>query len=151
MKRSRIFLILGLASGLAGPAMAADFPLIERFSGTVLAFTPTGSFSRGTLSVAGPNGFAATVRSNGAAPALDLAQAPGFQDGEYRYQWTAATGRADPTIRSANDGRRANAPRTRLSVAMSGAFTVKGGRIVDPQTEPRARVVGGSRGDDQDN
>jgi hypothetical protein len=136
---------LNFSSVCMGGTLAATPSL----SGKTVAFVAQKAYSSGTLTVVGPNGFAATVVSKRGLPSLSLALVGALPDGQYTYQLNAATSQVDTSVVMQNNGRlKKNNVRPRVGVGLSGMFQVKGGSIV---VAPLAAAVSRGRGDrDQD-
>src|SRR5689334_22350143 len=102
-------LSLGLAGCLVlsvfSSGLAAVLAAQPSFSGTTVGFVALKSYARGTLTVAGPNGFTATVTTKSGLPALDLTQFGSVADGRYTYQLDAATAQLDTSAAPQNNGR----------------------------------------------
>ena len=94
-----------LALSLSGVSEADTLAAQPSFSRTTVAFAALKGYSGGTLTVAGPNGFAASATSNGGLPSLNLARFGAVPDGQYTYQLDAATGRLDASAAVLNNGR----------------------------------------------
>lgn len=120
----------GVALNLSGVCLADTLAARPSFSGTTVGFVAAKAYTNGTLTVAGPNGFAASVASKGGLPSLNLARSGPVADGQYTYQLTAATGQLDTSVTVQNNGRAKANLRPRKGVALSGGFQVKGGSIV---------------------
>src|SRR4051794_19510296 len=80
---------LGLAS--CGVCLADDLSATEAFTDTTVGFELKGAYRDLTLNVAGPNGFHASAFAKTGAPSIDLRRAGALDDGQYRYDLTAAT------------------------------------------------------------
>jgi hypothetical protein len=132
----------GVAFALASPCTAETIAAQPSFSGTTVQFAALKAYSGGTLTVVGPNGFAASVGRKGGLPALNLATAGPLVDGRYTYQLAAATSQLDASGVPQNNGRANNNFRPRKVAALSGTFLVKGGSIVAPVATNAARGGG---------
>lgn len=136
--RPETLAIAAIAFGIAftATATAQDLKAANRFAGAKLGFDLQGDYTNVTLTVTGPEGFATTAFSEKAAPVLDLAKAGRLPDGEYRYQLSAADTKTMVRQMPLDNGREGKAPdQMPASVAMSGVFSVKGGKVVEPVEE----------------
>lgn len=135
-----VYIALNFSSACWAETLAAK----PSFSRTSIGFDALEAHTDATLTVVGPNGFAASVAIKGGLPSLDLAEFGAVADGEYAYQLSAATAEPDTSVVLLDNGRENN-DRPRKGVALSGVFLVKGGAIVIPPaaTEPAS-------GSDQD-
>jgi hypothetical protein len=150
IKASAFGLAACLSLALAGAGRADDLAVEAQFSKTKLAFGLKSSLDNVTLSIAGPNGFHASVSAEDAAPAVDLAKFGAVEDGEYIYELTASTDEMVKDRMPLDNGRDGDGAAIRQSVAASGTFIVKDGVIVTRGTTSEPDVVGGAAGDDQD-
>ena len=82
---------IGLAFALASAGWADDLRTTERFNATHVGFEFGEPYRNVTLSVAGPNDFAARAFSKSGAPTIDLRGFGAVRDGSYTYQLTAST------------------------------------------------------------
>ena len=122
-----------LALNLSGVGKADTLAAQPSFSRTVVGFVPSKAYAGGTLTVIGPNGFAASASSKGGLPSLNLVQFGAVPDGLYAYQLDAATAQLDTSAPVQNNGRaRKDNVRPRRADTLSGTFLVKGGSIVTP-------------------
>jgi hypothetical protein len=131
-----LWVAAGLAAGVPSVASASDLKSSPRLGAANLSFEIPDS-TGATLTVSGPNGFAATTHSRGRAIGLDL---PGpIADGVYTYQLHAATQETVTSRDDLDNGRARNAPPARHSAATSGTFIVQSGAIQPPgrSEEPR--------------
>ena len=142
MQMTALGLAACLAAGLTGACWAQDLKATQRLSETQLGFEPAGNYGNYTLTVAGPNGFHATVSSKTGTPTIDLRRFGAYDDGTYTYQLTASSDEKVP-VRTALDNGREKQPEAMLKgVSLSGVFHVKDRAIVkfDPAArEPVAR------------
>jgi hypothetical protein len=133
MRTATLCLATCAAIAISSACLADDMVAAEKFSGTNLGFQLQNSLSNATLAVSGPDDFHASASSKTGAIALDLAKLGPVEDGVYHYQITAATPDLAKVRTSLNNGRdRAAEMKQRKSVAMSGTFQVKDGKIVAP-------------------
>ena len=122
-----------LALTLSGACRAGTLAAQPSLSRTTVAFDPSKAYAGGTLTVVGPNGFVASISSDGGLPSLNLARFGALPDGQYNYQLDAATSQVDTSATVQNNGRaKKDNLRPRKSDALSGTFLVKGGSIVTP-------------------
>jgi hypothetical protein len=133
-----------LALSLFSPAIAETLAAQPSFSGTVVGFVALKSYSNGTLTVVGPNGFVAGATKKGGLPSLDLGT---VADGRYTYELDAATALLDTSAIPQNNGRPNTGIKPRRSAALSGTFLVRGGSIFVPVAAAAVRSGGTS---DQD-
>jgi hypothetical protein len=132
-----------LALNMSGVCTADTLAATPSLSGKTVAFLAHGTYLSGTLTVVGPNGFAATVASKRGLPALNLEEFGAVLDGRYAYQLNAATSRLDYSVAAQNNGRsKKNNTRPRLGVALSGVFLVRGGSIVAPLQSTASQASG---------
>ena len=121
------------AIGLAAPAAANDVEV--ELSGTRISLDQASArgLSNFTLRVVGPNGYIAEVFSRRSAPSLRLTDYGDLADGEYAYEFTAATQeRRQWAVRrqSSDNGRSGNAQPGFVGTQQSGSFRVLDGRII---------------------
>ena len=117
---------------LSTASIAATIAAKPNFYGTTIGFATSAAYSGGTLTVVGPNEFAASANSATGLPSLNLAQFGKVPDGQYTYQLFAATAALVATVTRQNDGRANPNIQPHEGAAMSGVFQVKGGSIVAP-------------------
>ena len=122
-----------LAIGAAGASLADDMVASKKVGDKSVAFMLKRPLSNSTLSVSGPDDFHARVYSKSGEVAIDLGKFGALEDGVYHYDITAATDQPAKVRTPLDNGRDAKANvAPRLGVAMSGTFTVKDGKIVEP-------------------
>ena len=138
MKLAAFGLAACLAVGVSSTCWAQGLNATQKFTDTEVVFDITGPYSNLTLTISGPNGLNATAHHRTGSPIIDLSKLGAIDDGDYRYQLTAATDEKVP-VRTALDNGRDGGPATSIlkSVSTSGQFQVKGGTIV--KLDPSAR------------
>ena len=140
MKSAALGLAACLAVGMSCACLAQDQTATTRFADTQIGFDPGGNYGNYTLNVTGPNGFHARASSKTGTPSIDLRRFGAYDDGLYNYQLSASTGEKVPLRGALDNGRQGHQPDARLkTVAVSGAFHVKGGMIVKPSTAKPTR------------
>ena len=125
-----------LAASFTSACFADDIVAAEQAAGSRLGVLLKPAFANATLSVSGPNDFHASISSKGGAVAIDLSQFGALDDGTYNYQVTASSGEK-ATVRTRLDNGRDHEVVPMKSVAMSGTFNIKGGKIVKPDPTVR--------------
>lgn len=135
MKPFVLALAAAAAAGGATGAVAADAMIAaEQIAGSKLGILLGSGLSNATLSVSGPNDFHADVTSKTGALAIDLAPHGQLDDGTYVYQVTASSGQPAVSRSSLDNGRdKSVETQPTQSVAMSGTFQVKDGKIIKPE------------------
>ena len=123
---------------LSSACFADDMISASQLAGTSVGFLLKSPLSNATLSVSGPDEFHASAFSKSGAVAIDLAKLGALEDGTYNYQVTAATDQPAKVRTPLDNGREPAAEiGRRQSVAMSGTFVVKGGKIVEPSASAK--------------
>ena len=142
MKLAAFGLAACFAVGVSGACWAQGLNATQKFTDTEIMFDITGPYSNLTLTISGPNGLNASAHHRTGSPLIDLRKLGAIDDGNYRYQLTAATDEKVPD-RSGLDNGRDGGPATSVlkSVSTSGQFQVKGGAIVkvDPSVREETR------------
>jgi hypothetical protein len=141
--------VVATMAAVSSPSKAAELRFEERFTKTKVGFVLLDDYSRGTLTVTGPNGFHVIVYSERAAPSIELERLGRLDDGIYTYQLTAASAGLMRIRTPLDDGRDGAVADSRETVAASGSFAVSRGVIVR-RGKPALDVTGGAKGDDQD-
>lgn len=118
---------------IASPAMANDVEV--ELSGTRISLDQSTArgLSNFTLRVIGPDGYVAEVFSRNSAPSLRLTDFGDMPDGQYSYEFSAATQERRQWVsrrQSMNNGRSGNAQPGFVGTQQSGSFRVLDGRIV---------------------
>jgi hypothetical protein len=135
MKMKILCLAACAAIGISSACMAGEVVAVERFDGTSLGFLLKNSLSNATLSVSGPDDFHVSVFSETGALMLDLGKLGPVEDGLYKYEITAATDQRLKVRTPLDNGRGTKESITPYkSVAMSGTFLVKDGKIFKPSS-----------------
>ena len=127
---------------LSGACLADSLDAQPSFSRATIGFVAAKAYGGGTLTVVGPNGFAASVTNKAGLPILNLAQFGAVPDGQYTYQLSAATAELDTSATTQNNGRANSSIKPRKGVALSGVFVVRGGSIVIPLATAALRAGG---------
>jgi hypothetical protein len=149
MKPTALALAGLLAAAVPSICPADDIVTADRFSGTEVSFAIKDSLSNVTLTIAGPEDFAATAFAPSGVPSIDLARVGPMADGLYHYQLTAATQEKVRSVAKLDNGRDDRGRiESRKGVVSSGTFWVKDGVIVKPS--PKAQPRGDSARDRQD-
>lgn len=115
----------------------------EQLQGTRVDFSSKKSMTNATLSVAGPNGFHASVFSKKGIPSLDIQDFGSLDDGVYNYEIKAAGHEIIKIRDSLNNGRGDNASTfVNKSLSQSGHFRVLNGQIAhfDDTDEQQSRM-----------
>lgn len=134
MRAATFYVAAAAVCGMAGVCLADNLAATERFSGTVASFDFKGQYSNATLSVSGPNGFAASATAKSGAPSLDLSRQGSLEDGLYKYHIVAGTPKKAKVRPALDNGRESRpAAEQQITASMSGTFRVKGGAIVRNQ------------------
>ncbi len=136
MRTATFYVAAAAVFGLAGACLAENLAATERFSGTVASFDFKGQYSNATLTVSGPNGFAASAAAKSGAPSLDLSRQGSPADGLYNYHLVAATTRRVKLRSTLDNGRERPSAERQVTASASGTFRVKGGVIVRNQAAP---------------
>ena len=141
MNSAALGLAACLAVGMSCACLGQDQPATARFADTQIGFDPGGNYGNYTLNVTGPNGFHARAWSETGTPSIDLRRFGVYDDGLYNYQLSASTEEKVPLRGALDNGRQRRQPDARLkTLAVSGTFHVKGGKIVKPSTAQPARL-----------
>ncbi len=138
MRFTSLGLAACLAASVSSTCLGQDLKGTPRFGDTQVGFAPSATYTNFTLSVSGPNGFAASVSAEREVPTIDLRRFGGFDDGMYNFEVTASADEKLP-VRTALDNGRDGGPTAsvRKSVSASGVFHVAGGTIT--KFDPAAR------------
>jgi hypothetical protein len=141
MKLAAFGLAACLAVGVSSTCWAQGLNATQKFTDTEVVFDITGPYSNLTLTISGPNGLNASAHHRTGSPLIDLRKLGTIDDGDYRYQLTAATDEKVPD-RSGLDNGRDGGPTTSTlkSVSTSGQFQVKGGAIVKQDASVREEI-----------
>lgn len=133
--KSTVLALVVLAAGGAPGAVAADAMIAaEQIAGSKIGILLSDGLSNATLSVSGPNDFHADTSSKSGALAIDLATQGQLDDGTYVYQVVASTGKPAVSRSTLDNGRDKSAEfQPTQSVAMSGTFQVRDGKIIKPE------------------